>query len=232
MTRHACAFSPPLLHRRISSDVTNLFTLRKQFEPALDAIQASGLDGARLLQLVQPTDPCDWLSLVLLLDQFPRNCYRGPSARLVFTVFDPLALAIARAAIAAGVPHGAPQIRWQLAFRTWFYLPLEHAEDAATHEECRRQFEALAQDVETLLAEEAEDVDGTDGYRRRAWRVVHADPEAARALVHAQLDFARRHEDIIVKFGRYPHRNEALGRETTAEEKAFLESGGDTFQSK
>ncbi len=180
---------------------------------------------------MQPTEPCDWLSLILLLDQIPRNCYRGSSSRIVFTVFDPLALAVAQAAVAAGVPHSAPEIRWQLAFRAWFYLPFEHAEDVAMHDECRRQYEALARDVEMLLAEDKVD-EQADGYRRRAWRVVHGNEEAARALVRQQLDFARRHEDIITKFGRYPHRNEALERETTTREKEFLESGGDTFGSK
>ena len=34
------------------------------------------------------------------------------------------------------------------------------------------------------------------------------------------------HRDIIVRFGRFPHRNRALGRETTAEEQAFLDQGG------
>ena len=41
-----------------------------------------------------------------------------------------------------------------------------------------------------------------------------------------QLAFARRHHDVIERFGRFPHRNRALGRETTAEEKAFLEADG------
>ncbi|KAM3503241.1 hypothetical protein MY10362_004322 [Beauveria mimosiformis] len=203
-----------------------------QFEPALEAIKASGVDGAELLRLIQPTEPCDWLSLILLLDQIPRNCYRGPASRVVFAVFDPLALAVAQAAVAAGVPHTAPEIRWQLAFRTWFYLPFEHAEDMAMHDECRQQYEGLARDVETLLAEKKEEPKNADVYRQHAWQVVHGDEEAARALVRAQLDFAERHEAIIKQFGRYPHRNEPLGRETTAKEKAFLESGGDTFQSK
>ncbi len=38
--------------------------------------------------------------------------------------------------------------------------------------------------------------------------------------------FARIHRDIIVRFGRFPHRNRALGRETTADEQAFLDEGG------
>lgn len=177
--------------------------------------------------MVHPTSSCDWLGLVLLLDQIPRNCYRGPASKVVFTVFDPLALAVAQAAVAAGIPTTRPEVRWQLAYRGWFYLPLEHSEDAAVHEECRRLYASIGEDVEMLLAEkEAGEV---DEYRRRAWEVWHGDEKAARALVDAQVDFQKRHTAIIARFGRYPHRNEPLGRESTAEERAFLEGGGDTF---
>ena len=40
------------------------------------------------------------------------------------------------------------------------------------------------------------------------------------------LKWARIHRDIIARFGRFPHRNAALGRETTGDEQAFLENGG------
>ncbi len=43
------------------------------------------------------------------------------------------------------------------------------------------------------------------------------------------LDFARRHAEIIERFGRYPHRNAALGRDSTAEELAFLQQPGSSF---
>lgn len=43
------------------------------------------------------------------------------------------------------------------------------------------------------------------------------------------LDFARRHQAIIERFGRYPHRNEILGRASTAEEIAFLKEPGSRF---
>jgi uncharacterized protein (DUF924 family) len=43
------------------------------------------------------------------------------------------------------------------------------------------------------------------------------------------LDFARRHEAIIARFGRFPHRNEILGRESTPEEAAFLKQPGSSF---
>ncbi|MCT0219622.1 DUF924 domain-containing protein [Synechococcus sp. CS-1329] len=42
-------------------------------------------------------------------------------------------------------------------------------------------------------------------------------------------EFARRHRDVIARFGRFPHRNEALGRSSSAEELAFLEQPGSRF---
>lgn len=58
-----------------------------------------------------------------------------------------------------------------------------------------------------------------------------ADQELAIGLYQAAgdddgLKWARLHADIICKFGRFPHRNQALGRETTPEEQAFLDEGG------
>ncbi len=38
--------------------------------------------------------------------------------------------------------------------------------------------------------------------------------------------WARIHRDVIVRFGRFPHRNRALGRTTTVQEQAFLDAGG------
>lgn len=43
------------------------------------------------------------------------------------------------------------------------------------------------------------------------------------------LDYARRHRDIIARFGRFPHRNAVLGRVSTAEEAAFLQQPGSRF---
>lgn len=58
--------------------------------------------------------------------------------------------------------------------------------------------------------------------QERAVRLFEAmtgeDPAAARS--------ARAHRDIIARFGRFPHRNRALGRVTTAEEQRFLDEGG------
>jgi uncharacterized protein (DUF924 family) len=51
--------------------------------------------------------------------------------------------------------------------------------------------------------------------------------DLAEALGDAEvLKWVVIHRDIIVRFGRFPHRNPALGRTTTAEEQAFLDDGG------
>jgi len=128
-------------------------------------------------------DLADWeesapgaLALLILLDQFPRNMFRG--SRKVYET-DALSLTIAEQAIEAGF-HNA----FKPPMSRFFILPLTHAEDLA------------AQDRAIALNEELGDADGAK--------------------------WARHHRDIVAQFGRFPHRNEILGRETTAEEAAFL----------
>ena len=120
------------------------------------------------------------LALLILLDQFPRNMFRG-EARAFAT--DPLARAIAAGAIVRGFDSRAPE-----GMRGFFYLPFEHSEDLADQERC------------VAFHQAAGDADGLK------WAEIHA--------------------DIIRRFGRFPHRNAALGRVTTPEEQAFLDGGG------
>ncbi len=68
------------------------------------------------------------LALLLLLDQFPRNLFRG-SAHAFAT--DPMALSLAKAAIAAGHDQQAPA-----ELRVFFYLPFEHSETLADQDRC------------------------------------------------------------------------------------------------
>jgi len=121
------------------------------------------------------------LALVLLLDQFPRNAFRG-TPRMYDT--DALARQVARQAFAAGYDR---EIAMEL--RKFFVLPLAHSEDLADQE----RSVALA-------------------------RRMGADD-----LAHAQ-----HHRDIVQRFGRFPHRNAILGRESTPEEKDYLANGGYT----
>ena len=120
------------------------------------------------------------LALVLLLDQIPRNVFRG-SAHAFAT--DGLAREVARNAIAAGFDRQVDP-----ALRLFFYMPFEHSEDMADQDRAVQLFTAM----------------GDAGY----------------------LDYARRHRDVIARFGRFPHRNAVLGRISTPEERAWLAAGG------
>lgn len=116
------------------------------------------------------------LAVVLLLDQFPRNMFRG--TRRVYAT-DHAALMAADRAVERGRDREvAPELR------RFFYLPFMHSE--ALHH----------QDRSVTLNEGL------------------GDPEV--------LKWAGHHRDIIARFGRFPHRNDLLGRESTPEEEAFL----------
>ena len=82
--------------------------------------------------------------------------------------------------------------------RVFLYMPLEHAEDLATQERCVALFEALAAQV----------------------------PAASREPYDNYAGYARRHRDVIARYGRFPHRNAVLGRATSADEQAYLDAGG------
>ena len=85
--------------------------------------------------------------------------------------------------------------------RVFIYLVLEHCEHLAVQNECiSRYIELVAQQ-----------------------------PEDDRALFADYLDYAEKHQKVIAQFGRFPHRNAVLGRESTAEELAFLSKPGSRF---
>lgn len=119
------------------------------------------------------------LALVILLDQFPRNAFRG-SAHMFAT--DPLARHFAQRMVDAGHDQQIDP-----ALRPFCYLPFEHSESLADQETSLQLHQAL-------------------GAQAARWAVDH--------------------HRIIQRFGRFPHRNAALGRDTTAEEAAFLQGGG------
>jgi len=132
-------------------------------------------------------DPASALALAVVLDQFPRNMFRGEARAFAS---DARARRAAEAALAAGYDKGLP-----LHHAFFFYLPFEHSEDEADLKRCV----ALV--------------------RRHA-----GEPQYA-----ACLRAAERHLEIVRRFGRYPHRNRALGRPDTAEEAAFLREPNSAF---
>lgn len=108
----------------------------------------------------------------------------------------------------------------------------------------RGSAQAFANDGQALVLAQEAVGHKADRYLDVAWRaflympfmhseslVVH--DEALRLFdqpgLEDNLRFEQRHRDILVRFGRYPHRNEVLGRESTGEEIEFLAQPGSSF---
>ena len=124
------------------------------------------------------------LALIVLLDQVPRNLFRG-QARAFAT--DAAAREITNHALAQGFDTALTQDQ-----RGFLYMPLEHSESLEDQERFLR-LTALLYEIPT-------------------WH-----------------EWALLHRDVIARFGRYPHRNAALGRDSTPEELAFLEQPDSSF---
>lgn len=85
--------------------------------------------------------------------------------------------------------------------KTFFYLPLEHSENQKHQEMCVDLYQHLYETAEEHLREHAK----------------------------GSLNYAVKHKEIIDRFGRYPHRNEVLGRKSNSEEIAFLKDPSNRF---
>lgn len=133
------------------------------------------------------------LALIILLDQFPRNLFRGSAD--AFTS-DKQALSVSKQAIARGLDQKlSPEKRWFL------YMPLMHSESAEMQKFSLKLYQTLSQEGDATL----------------------------KSSLQATYDFAKRHAEIIFRFGRYPHRNAVLGRKSTAAEMEFLQQPGSSF---
>ncbi|WP_414549464.1 DUF924 family protein [Anabaena sp. CCY 0017] len=127
------------------------------------------------------------LALILLLDQFPRNMFRGTPEAFAT---DWEALSAAQYAVVQGYDcQLLPVQRW------FIYLPFEHSENLTHQRQCVKLFQQLSHD-----------------------------PDSAKAIEHSLS-----HQEIIARFGRFPHRNSILGRTSTASEKEFLQQPSSWF---
>jgi len=126
------------------------------------------------------------LSLIILLDQFPRNLHRGSGAAFAQ---DTHALALT----VTGMQSGADAALEPLE-RLFFLMPLQHAESLQAQDESVAAYRRLLEDA----------------------------PAGQEDLFRDALESAQTHRAVIERFGRFPHRNAALGRESTADELVFI----------
>ena len=115
----------------------------------------------------------------------------------------PRAFAFDELALSASLDGQAKEFDEQLGYveRWFFYMPMEHSEDLALQNRCVERFEELTGQV----------------------------PDELRGAFEEALDYAEAHRDVIERFGRFPHRNEVLGRKSTPEEAEYLEQPGAGF---
>jgi uncharacterized protein (DUF924 family) len=133
------------------------------------------------------------LSLIILLDQFPRHIYRGTVQAFAH---DPEALALTLSGMQLAADGALNIIE-----RLFFYMPLQHAESTEVQDE------------------------SVSAYRR----LVAESPAELKSTFESALQSAEEHRALIRHFGRFPHRNQILGRDNTAEEEAYFEKGGERF---
>jgi uncharacterized protein (DUF924 family) len=154
--------------------------IRDRFEPVYEEAASGKLEDWK-------SDLHSCLALIVVLDQFPRNMFRG-DPRMYAT--DELARAAARHA----VDHAYDR-ELSPAQRLFVYLPFEHSENLEDQRRSVELFRGLSVEMGS------EDL----------------------------LGYAVRHMEIVERFGRFPHRNEILGRATTPEEVEFLEGPESSF---
>jgi len=152
----------------------------EQFGDLYEEAAAGSLDGWR-------DDAASCLALVIVLDQFPRNMFRGDGRT---HAQDNRALGASTYAVEHALDRELPAFQ-----RMFLYMPFMHSESVEDQRRSVELFERLASE------QGAPDV----------------------------VSYAVAHRDIVEQFGRFPHRNEILGRETTPAEAVFLTKEGSSF---
>lgn len=144
-----------------------------------------------LLELALREELASWaatppsaLALIVMLDQFTRNCFRGTPRAFSG---DAMALKLTRDLVDTGKERSLPTSY----HRMFVAMPFEHDETIESQREAVRLYQ--------ILFDETREKD-----------------------IESGLKYAIRHAEVIEKFGRFPHRNVILGRESTAEELEWL----------
>jgi len=147
-------------------------TIREKFE---DLVRQAGSEKLKNWQSTVRGS----LALIILLDQFTRNIYRGFSEAFKYD-------SLARTICTEGIKNGIDK-KLEIIERCFYYLPLEHSENLEDQDRCMKLFEEL---------------------------LVRVDKSKI-TLIKNSLDYAVLHRSIIEEFGRFPHRNKILNREST-----------------
>ncbi|KAL9096864.1 MAG: hypothetical protein Q9165_000828 [Trypethelium subeluteriae] len=127
------------------------------------------------------------LALSILLDQFPRNLFRGATQAVVYTHYDRLARALAANIFSRGLDR-AECFANAPVWRYWFYMPLEHSESVRDQEQFQATLEVMRE------------------------RARETGDEMGVGFVERAMEHARRHLRSLQEFGRFPWRDQWLER--------------------
>jgi uncharacterized protein (DUF924 family) len=144
--------------------------------------------------------PQDTVAFIIVTDQFSRQIHRGTAQAYAL---DGMALAAARQLVADGLDGDL-----EFDERAFAYMPFQHAESRVDQHLAVGLYGAMRENATTRENAGPHHEAQADGY----------------------LGHAREHRNIVLRFGRFPHRNALLGRASTAAEQAFLESAGNYGQ--
>ncbi|CAN8061817.1 unnamed protein product [Agarophyton chilense] len=139
------------------------------------------------------------LALVVMLDQFPRNIYRGSEKAFAG---DAKARAVVQHLLDTQEWDGLKN-HFSPVARMSFLLPLMHQESLDGQVKCVELIQSMIEECKSAGKQAEETVE----------------------LLQKSLQFAQLHREIIEQFGRFPYRNKALSRPSTPEEERYLIDG-------
>lgn len=140
------------------------------------------------------------LALVLLFDQFSRNVFRGQATAFAF---DGLAREVARKVVCVKDGEQRRDKGLPYLMRYFFAVPFMHEESVSGQDTCMEVTNAIKSELNIVKSKEK--IPMIEAFNK-------------------SLEFAKDHKKIIEQFGRFPHRNECLGRDSTDEEKEYLKT--------
>lgn len=179
---------------RVDSRMDRWFTSDPELDEQIRRDFLPLIEQASRGELMEWTDtPKGRLALIILIDQFRRNVYRGTAEAYSR---DSLALKIC---IEGTINNDYKTLsHFQ---RLFFFMPLQHSESLKVQEKSVGIYQALADSVSETMQE----------------------------TFQTTAQFAELHRDIVAEFGRFPHRNQVLGRANTADEESFLGNDSPNF---
>jgi uncharacterized protein (DUF924 family) len=185
-----------------ASDISRWFRSSKEFDTQIRENFEDDLERLVNNEYRYPGDldhPEHLLACIIALDQFPRNIYRSDARAFSY---DYKAKELSELLISHQGDKQLPYVE-----RVFAYLPFQHSENLDDQNRSVNYCQELCKDAKN---------DSTTS-------------EGVLTFLNQALRSSEEHREIIQQFGRYPHRNAVLNRQTLENEDLYLRNGGAKF---